>query len=117
MHRLASILGIGLVGFGITLVGALTLFTTMGLGVDLPFLKQPLVVSPGTIAWNVALPVVIVGAIMLFALGRNPMRIGFAKYVRYCRKRSSKKPFPWSRGIRCARRKIELEFCWQKTML
>jgi hypothetical protein len=46
MRRLAKILGIVLVGFGITLVGALTLFTTMDLGVDRPFLKQPLVVSP-----------------------------------------------------------------------
>jgi hypothetical protein len=79
MRRLASILGIVLVGFGITLVGALTLFTTMGLGVDLPFLKRPLVVSPGTIALYVVLPVVIVG-IMLFVLGRNPMPKGTGKF-------------------------------------
>jgi hypothetical protein len=78
MRRLAKILGIVLVGFGITLVGALTLFTTMGLGVDLPFLKQPLVVSPGTIALYVVLPVVIVGIVLLF-LGMNPTPKGSAK--------------------------------------
>jgi hypothetical protein len=70
MRRFAKILGIVLVGFGIALVGALTWFTTMGFGVDLPFLKQRIVVSTGTIALYVVLPVVIVG-IVLFVLGRN----------------------------------------------
>ena len=54
------------------------MFTTMGLGVDLPFLKQPLAVSPGTTAWYVLLPAVIVG-IVLFFLGRIPTPKGSAK--------------------------------------
>ncbi len=70
MRRFAKILGIVLVGFGIALVGALTWFTTVGFGVDLPFLKQRIVVSTGTIALYVVLPVVIV-SIVLFVLGRN----------------------------------------------
>ncbi len=75
MRRFAKILGIVLVGFEIALVGALTWFTTMGFGVDLPFLKQRIVVSTGTIALYVVLPVVIVG-IVLFVLGRNSMLKG-----------------------------------------
>jgi len=75
MRRFAKILGIVLVGFGIALVGALTWFTTMGFGVDLPFLKQRIVVSTGTIALYVVLPVVIVG-IVLFVVGRNSMPKG-----------------------------------------
>ena len=57
-------------GFGIPLAAVLAWLTVAGLGVDLPFLKQPLVVSAGTIALYVVLPVVIVG-IVLIALGRN----------------------------------------------
>jgi len=70
MRRFAKFLGIILVGFGIALVAALAWFTTIGFGVDLPFLKQPLVASPGTLATYVVLPVVIVG-IVLLVLGRN----------------------------------------------
>jgi len=70
MRRFAKILGIVFVGFGIPLVGVLACLSTKGVGVDLPFLKQHLVVSSGTIALYLVLPVVIVG-IVLIAIGRN----------------------------------------------
>lgn len=70
MGRLSKIIGIVLVALGIPLMAVLKWMTANGVGLDLPFLKPPLVVS-GRIPLIAVLVMVTVGVVLIVAGSRS----------------------------------------------